>query len=162
MKRMEKEQQSGNIKTSFRDTEFWLPDVPGKHLLLNSLPKTYSWEFTNHRPCNILLFGGSQGELLPHLIGIAACVTDDDFICGFEFLYEGNSYGIEKHSLGISKEPHRDHRPHEFQKHKFSLDGPGKERIETVEVQIKWGGMRALKVCFSKSFGPFSTDQNFR
>jgi len=115
---------------SLRDTALWYPNIPESNLHLNESSFIGENPLTaQYRPLFWVHFGGPGGIYLQHLIGISA--LDLGLLCSIEFHYNKEKVSTVSRRLGRRKET-------EYSRViRFSIDGPGGERIETVEVGFK-------------------------
>lgn len=97
-------------------------------------------------PFSTVIFGGPAGEHLSKLVEVVVWIFDVGSITGFEFIYSNG----ESRSFGRPG-PYPDDMPRSFEPSEdfratLSIDGPGGERIESVQVQELQSHVCGLKV----------------
>ncbi|KAF7551069.1 hypothetical protein G7Z17_g5291 [Cylindrodendrum hubeiense] len=118
-----------------RNACLWIPDVPPKHFLLSSASdETKVIAYANiNAPLSPVVFGGPDGKDLFKLVEVLVWVYDVGIITGFEFVYTDSSrrsFGmLGPFSGGMSS------LPPERQRVALRIDGPGGERIESIQIQ---------------------------
>ncbi|POR36368.1 F-box domain-containing protein [Tolypocladium paradoxum] len=114
--------------------------------VLTFLPNTYDLTERATTIRNPVLFGGPGGEDLSKLVEIAVWIFDVTSITGLEFVYSHS----ESRSLGrLGPYPHdmpRTFEPSDDLRATLSIDGPGGERVESVEVQEFQSHICGLKI----------------
>ncbi|KAH9216177.1 hypothetical protein DL95DRAFT_498506 [Leptodontidium sp. 2 PMI_412] len=116
---------------SLRDSAFWYPEIPGTGLYLNDNCFVARDSSTaRYQPLCWTMFGGPGGIYLRYLTGIS--VTCIGTLRGIEFHYNTEDVPIECRKLGR-------YRSSEYaQVIHFSIDGPGGEVIDAVEVYLRY------------------------
>ena len=130
-----------------RDEAFWYPAVPPRELCFNKIigrtPCIGRFE-----PVSWILFGGLQGELLPHLTMVSVSHTKTESLRGCRFLYDRRTKTESLHSIRFhydcglpDMEIQLDPRPyHEGDNiRRFPIDGQGGETITTLLTYISSG-----------------------
>ncbi|KAG4435231.1 hypothetical protein IFR05_009286 [Cadophora sp. M221] len=116
---------------SLRDSAFWSPENPGIGLYLNDNCFVARDSSTaRYQPLCWTMFGGPGGIYLRYLTGIS--VTCLGTLRGIEFHYNTEDVPIECRKLGRYKSSEYAKVIH------FSIDGPGGEVIDAVEVYVKY------------------------
>ena len=114
---------------SLRDSAFWYPQIPGIGLYLNDdYFAARDSSATRYQPLCWTMFGGPEGIYLRYLTGIS--VTCRGTLRGIEFHYNNDDVPIECRKLGRYKSSEYDKVIH------FSIDGPGGEVINNIEVYL--------------------------
>jgi hypothetical protein len=122
--------------SSLRATALWYPTVPSSDLCLNDESFTGESPLTaGYRPLVWIHFGGPNGTYLQSLTEISSILSVDS-IHSIHFSYENEEVSKEVGKLG-----HRSIRAESkfgwLSDRRFSIDGPGGELIDSVEVKIK-------------------------
>lgn len=114
---------------SLREVALWYPAVPHPNLYLND--ESFTGEsplITGYRPLCWIQFGGSNGVHLRSLTEI--CVIRLGALCTIEFHYETKAASPKTKRLGRRKLT-------SFSDiMRFPIDGPGGERVQSVEVSL--------------------------
>lgn len=149
--------ESLNHRSGLRGSGVWYPTVPPRSLCLNeaSFPPLDSYVEVGYRPLFWCHFGGPGGSYLPHLTGISVSKSSTFFsgLLRIEFHFD-EEVPDEHRSFGrLKDERHEDVID-------FSIDGPGGERIATIEMRhqypdaecapprvVQEGAMVGCKVC---------------
>ncbi|KAF7561546.1 hypothetical protein G7046_g2595 [Stylonectria norvegica] len=115
-----------------RDVALWHPEIPGPALHLNEQGFTKRIECsTRFKVLSWFLFGGPGGARLPKLTGIS--ITWPDRMQSIEFLYDSDEGSRKERVLGRSPEFCLG-----FETTEFSIDGPGGERIDRVDLYLQY------------------------
>ncbi|PNY29109.1 Uncharacterized protein TCAP_00984 [Tolypocladium capitatum] len=119
---------------SLRRSGYWFPDVPGPKLNLNedAFPQR-DYHMSGYHPLFWTLFGGSAGARLRNLQTIS--VTVAGYVQGIKFQYSQD--GLPEQSCAFGR--HRyDRTPGYSKVINFSIDGPGGEVIDALEVCLEY------------------------
>ncbi|KAI9154959.1 F-box domain-containing protein [Paramyrothecium foliicola] len=122
--------------SNLRESGIWYPSVPGPGLNLNegSFPQR-DFHMTGYRPLVWNHFGGHKGEYLQSLISIAVHVGGGS--CpSIDFEYNDPRIPQEYRTLGRHKCDMES--PGCEKPWKFSIDGPGGERVNQVEIYLSY------------------------
>ena len=115
---------------SLRDSAFWYPEIPWVGLHLNDDCFTARDSSTaRFQPLCWTMFGGPGGIYLRHLTGIS--VTCRGRPRGIEFHYNTEDVPVECRRLGRYPSSEYDKVIY------FSIDGPGGEIIDTIEIYLR-------------------------
>ncbi|KAL6400634.1 F-box domain-containing protein [Ilyonectria robusta] len=132
----------------FRNICNWSHSVPPKHFLFSRADyedeSIMYMESCKH--LSAITFGGSDGQDLSKLVEIAMCSFGVGSVAGFEFVYNDSSrrsFGrLEPLPLGFNLQQI----PSEPERVVLSIDGPGGERIDNIQIQrgvaVKVNGCR--------------------
>ncbi|KAH6983045.1 hypothetical protein BKA56DRAFT_482558 [Ilyonectria sp. MPI-CAGE-AT-0026] len=121
----------------FRNICNWSHSVPPKHFLFSRADyedeSIMYMESCKH--LSAITFGGSDGQDLSKLVEIAMCSFGVGSVTGFEFVYNDSSrrsFGrLEPLPLGFNLQQI----PSEPERVVLSIDGPGGERIDNIQIQ---------------------------
>lgn len=112
----------------------WYPDKPPKRICFNE--KSFSGGdplVPGYRPIVWTLFGGEDGGYLFSLTKISISIFQEQF-CRMFFFYD-NEERFPRCSLDLGSLPNMS-RGHAYTV-RFSIDGPGGERISTLQVAVR-------------------------
>ena len=114
-----------------RDEAFWYPAVPPRELCLNKIigrtPRIQRYE-----PVSWILFGGLQGELLPHLTMVSVSHTERGSLHSIRFHY--NCDGLP--DMKIQFDPGPSHESPMYNIERFPIDGQGGETITALSTYV--------------------------
>lgn len=154
--RMTSSTQAPQVEDKLRNLAMWYPDIPGSTLCLNDnsfLPRDHYVD--GYKPLVWVSFGGPRGIYLQHLTRVSAMCWG--VIHRIDFSYNKES-PVEHQTFGR-------HKPRYFENViDFSIDGPGGEVINAIEVyqhydistsRDTWGAKEgALVSCKVSKFRP--------
>ncbi|KAH9906634.1 hypothetical protein F4778DRAFT_722782 [Xylariomycetidae sp. FL2044] len=127
-----------------RQFGIWYPDVPASHLCLNvgAFPR-HEYSTTGYQPLIWTLFGGPRGSYLKYLVAITAHMK-----FGTCFLVD---FKYENHEISDQVQPVGRHKctkafPGCRDPLKFTIDGPGGEVVDSIELYLRYSDHEYLKV----------------
>jgi hypothetical protein len=115
-----------------RDEAFWYPAVPPRELYLNEIIGRTPW-IERFEPVSWILFGGLQGELLPHLTMVSVSRTWEGPLHSIRFHYDCDGLPDMK----IQLDPRPSHEGDNIRR--FPIDGQGGETITTLLTYVSSG-----------------------
>lgn len=113
-----------------KDSGLWYPTIPSQNLDLNEesfLPR-HAY-LAGYKPLLWCHFGGPGGLYLQYLTGITVTSSFPDRIFSIQFSFDNEIVPPEHRTLGCSIEDEPGKKVVQF-----SIDGPGGERIEAIEM----------------------------
>lgn len=130
----------------------WSPQLPDTRLFLPSVANR-NGRIYPHFPNSLCLFGGTDGQFLPHLAGISVWVNDrSDLRCGY-FSISAIVFHFDKpvdgsNSMILGQIPQS--RIEGTQRHKFTLDSMNGERINGVDTTYAGHGNTIVAITVSE------------
>ncbi|KAM0415940.1 hypothetical protein ACHAPT_013093 [Fusarium lateritium] len=132
-------------KAASEKSALWYPELPDPALQIMEVQNERLSRHIGHVPYSMCLFGGNDGELLPHLTEIIVWIVDrsdlgiyaDKFhVWALEFHYNSQKKdGLQSVILGKVPEP--DPGTYERRRYQISINSPSGERINGVDTMYQ-------------------------